>query len=375
MIKYLTLSLTIIILACSNNKVEQKPEFNFGIQNSYQKMSDVLASLQVSEVTGYVLISKSALEYSSAQMAREDISSPKSVVQFDVERFDYHTPKSIGDDGFHHWGSSLICRQVITDHGDVVEVLTLDPDEDPEKLGHGGLGADYLFKLTTYLRKCDLVPVLNTLYTVEYDNGTFIQFEPGVAVGIPWDSPETQRAVSIQNLHFGFPVPDSLLSLSYLPIMKTFPISGEDKMLDEHADLFLGDGEFCPVSEIRNERLRTPVSANPVGDQYLVELRENGIRMKLLTDMKLTDNYIPNIERPVLTSRWGDNPPQWYYRLLEGIPIYWQDGRLAGEMRQYVGHYSHQGPVGSTICEIMPEHFTHLPICFKLSDIEVHQID
>ena len=94
--KFIILSIAIFAVSCSNNKEENKHLGNNIIETSHDRLSDVVHSLLETEVRGYVVISKSALEYSSIQMAREDKTEPKAIVKFDVNRFDHHTPKNIG---------------------------------------------------------------------------------------------------------------------------------------------------------------------------------------------------------------------------------------------------------------------------------------
>ena len=311
------------------------------------------------------------MEYASAEKAREDLSEPKSIASFDTDRFDFHTPISEKSDRYYHWGAALKCREVIADHGDVVEVRTLDTAYDvPEKLGHGGLGADYLFNLITFVRKVDLVPVLATSYEISFNDNTKIKFDPGVAVGIPWNSNETKRAVSIQQMHFEFTFPDSLLGLSYQPIIHQLNDIEGQSMLDEKAILLLDGKKFCPVSEIRSIRLRTPVTYKIVADKHMVSLVENGISLTLLTDRNLVKPYTPNIDRPVLTPAY-ETPPKWYYRVQEGTTVYWDDGRVAGSVRQYFGLHSETAPGDSNWCQIISELFSNEPLCFKLKDIEI----
>ncbi len=369
--KHVILLIVLIMagLAC-NQAILNNNTSLYGIEHSHEMLSEVITPLLDDPVAGYVVISKSALEYADIKTARGDQSGPKSIVAFDIERFDYHTPNSEGGDRYYHWGSPLICREVIADHGDVVEVWTLDPDEDPEKLGHGTLGADYIYKLKTFVRKIDLVPVLGSEYELQFEDQTRIKLEPGVAIGIPWGANNNNRAISVQHLHFEFPIPDSLLTLSYQPTIRNLSDLDGKRMLNESALLFLNDKPFCTVAEIRDDRLRTPVSYKKIGDYYLVELVENGIHMTLKTNLDLVQPYIPKIERPILTNKY-ENPPKWYYRISAGTPVYWEDGTLAGEVRQYFGHQSTIPPGDSFYCETMAELFDHMALCFKLSDIDV----
>jgi hypothetical protein len=174
----------LILCSCSNQTIEPNEAGSFVINNSHGNLSGTIAQLLDEEVDGYVVITKSALEYSSIQKAREDLSAPKSIAKFDIDNLHLHMPLSEKNERLYNFGSPLTCRKIIEDHGNVVEVSTLDNDE-PEKLGHGGLGADYMFRLTTFVRKIDLVPVLATPYKIEFEDKTQIEFDPGVAVGVP----------------------------------------------------------------------------------------------------------------------------------------------------------------------------------------------
>ena len=366
---------TTMAISCSNTKDQDLTHLSIAKNYQNQNLSDFLPKLWEDKVSGFVVISFDAKEYNSLEMARADTSGSKAIVRIDTERFDHHTPPEFEEEKNYHWGSPLVCRKVLQDHGDVIEVRTLDPDEDMEMLGHGGLGADYLFELTTYVRKMDLVPVINRTYSLGFNDGTFVQLNPGVAVGIPWDGNEKKRVLSIHQLHFEFSIPDSLLQLSYSPIIENQKKSRDNRMLNEKATLFLNGKEFCPVDQIRSEKLRTPVSEDRINNEQVVQLKDDGIELRLKINMGLVKSYTPNIDRPILTNRFNDdNRPSWYYQLFEGTPIYWENGRQAGIMRQYLGYYTHQRPGDSMYCDIMPELFEHMQLCFKLSDIEFREV-
>ncbi len=359
------------LASCSFQPEPEQELHSLDLDITHDQLSEVIATLQDETVSGYVLVHKSDLEYSSLEKARSDTSVAKSVVQFETKEFRLHTPESEKDWKYYHWGSPLVCRKVIKDHGDVVEVQTLDTAYDvPQKLGHGGLGADYMFELTTFVRKKDLVPVLKKPYQLSFPDQTSLQLDAGVAVGIPWNSDGTKRAVSIQQLHFEFPIPDSLLALSYQPKLRKLENLEGKLMLDETAHLFLGGEKFCPVAQLRLDWSRTPLKHRIIGDFTMVELVSNGIQLNVMTDKELVKPYIPNIDRPVLTPKFK-TPPRWYYRIHEGTPVYWDDGRLAGKVVQYFGHYSKVAPGDTHLCEIMSELFLEEPLCFKLEDIEV----
>ncbi len=360
---------SLILSSCLNQTIEHKEAESFVINNFHRNLSETIAQLIDETVDGYVLITKSALEYSSIKKAREDLSIPKSIAKFDTDRLHLHAPLSEINEQLYKWGSPLICRKVVADHGDVVEVSTLDVEE-PEKLGHGGLGADYLFSLKTFIRKVDLVPVLAVPCKIEFGDKTMIEFDPGVAVGIPWNSDENKRAVSIQQMHFEFSIPDSLLALSYQPRLSELMALEGQMMLDELANLLLNGKKFCPVSEIRLTRLRTPVTHIRNGEKNIIVLVTNGIKLTLQTDRDLVNPYTPNIDRPVLTPKY-ETPPRWYYRVREGTTVYWDNGRVAGSVRQFFGYQSEVAPGESSWCEIISELFSNEPLCFKLGDIEV----
>ncbi len=365
-----SIAITLLILcSCLNKSTEHREIVSFETENTHERLSESIKRLVVQPVDGYVLTTRSALEYSSAEKARQDTSPPHSIAKFDTEKVHLHLPLSVKNDQLYNWGSPLICRKVIADLGDVVEVNTLD-DEEPEKLGHGGLGADYMFNLKTFVRKVDLVPVLAFPFKVEFEDMTYIEFDPGVAVGIPWNSDETKRAVSVQQMHFEFSIPDSHLALSYNPVLHNLKNIEGQLMLDEQANLFLGEKEFCPVSEIRKTRLRTPMTTTEKGDKKFVEIIANGIKLRVQTDRELVKAYTPNIDLPTLTPKY-DTPPRWYFRIQEGTPVYWDDGRFAGKVRQYFGSYSEMAPGDSTWCELKSELFSNEILCFKLDDIQV----
>ena len=361
-----------MLSSCLNQTIEHKEPESIEINNFHKNLSETVVELLDEPVAGYVVITKSALEYSSVEKAREDLSNPKPIARFDTDNVHLHTPLSEKNEKLYNWGSPLTCRKIVADHGDIVEVSTLD--DEPEKLGHGGLGADYLFRLTTFVRKIDLVPVLAVPYKIEFEDKTLIEFDPGVAVGIPWNSDETKRAISIQEMHFEFSIPDSLLALSYQPTLRELLDVEGHKMLDEKANLLLNGKQFCPVSEIRTTRLRTPVKLTKNGDATLVELVANGIKLTLQTDHDLVKPYEPNIDRPTLTPKYK-TPPRWYYRIQEETPVYWEDGQIAGSVRQFFGSQSEVAPGDSTWCKIFSELFANEPLCFKLDDIEVIDIE
>jgi hypothetical protein len=110
-------------------------------------------------------------------------------------------------------------------------------------------------------------------------------------------------------MHFEFYIPDSLLALSYQPKIHQLKDLKGQMMLDENANLLLNGKLFCPVSEIRKTRLRTPIKHVENGEKHLVELVANGIKLTLQTDRDLVNNYEPNIDRPTLTPKY-ETPPR-----------------------------------------------------------------
>ena len=205
---------SVFLLFCCFSCASQSPELTaerFTSEMVATKLSAVIPTLLDQEVSGYVLINSNAFEYGSLEKARMDQSPAKSLVAFDVDRIDLAIPNTYEKPGDHMGGSPLICRKVVHDFGDVVSVMTLDVAyEVPEKLGHGGLGADYVYRLKTYVRKKDLVPVIGKTFEKYFEDSTGFRFDPGVAVGIPWNGDEHKRALSIQKMHFEFVVPDSI---------------------------------------------------------------------------------------------------------------------------------------------------------------------
>ena len=359
-----------ILVSCFAQTEKQKePREVFIVNETHSDLSEVVAQLVNEPVEGYVLIHHSATEYPSVAKAREDTCAPKSIVRFETERLHLHTPLAEKDDDHYNWGSPLVFRQVITDHGDVVEVNTMNQDL-LESLGHGGRGADYIFNLVTFVRKIDLLPVISVPYKKEFDDKTQIKLYPGVAIGIPWKKDNTKRAVSVQQMYFEFSIPDRILALSYKPILHELKNIDRELMLNEKATLLLDGKEFSPVAEIRLARLRTPVNHDKNADKHIVELVANGIEMTLQTDDDLVKSYIPNIDRPLLTPRF-ETPPRWLYRVQQGTPVYWDDGRVAGEVRQYFTYQSEIAPGDSTWCEIISEFLPNEPLCFKIKDIEI----
>ena len=362
-------SLFTVLFGLSCFSAEEAPEQKFGYSLEQDTFSSVVSSLKHDSVIGIVLIGINALQYSSADQARRDTSGPKSIIRFESENFALHTPVKEKIEPWYHWGSNLIARKVIRDLGDVVEVKSMD-DELPEKLGHGGLGADYLYIVTTYLRKVDLVPVVAKTHKNEFSDGSFLVLGPGAAVGIPWNGDEKKRMVSVQHLHFETNVPDSLLALSYEAELETDIEKENSPMLPEKANIFLNGKILCPISEIRQKKLRTPDFLKKIDNIDFFLLSEPGIKLFVQSDSKVVDNYQPNIKSPVLTAAFED-PPRWYYRMEEGTPIYWPDGRQAGVVRQYYGSQSTTAPEDGRWCHIFREFLPNLKLCYKLEDIEV----
>ena len=335
----------------------------------HSDLSEVVEKLISQPVQGFVLIHYQTPEYSSLGKAKADTSASKSIVRLETDYVYLHMPLSVEDSSKYNWGSPLIFREVIADHGEIVEVSTTDV-EVIESMGHGGLGADYMYEVITFIRKKDLVPVLSKTVQKIFDDKTQITLYPGVAVGIPWDSDLRQRAISIQQMHFECSLPDSLLALSYNPDLLELEEIEEEWMLNERDTLILGGKALCPVTDIRSTRLRTPVTHSTENGYQMVTLRENGLELTVKTHANLVENYVPNIHLPLLSSRYHDFP-RWYYSVKEGTPIYWEDGRLAGKVRQDYGYQSETPPNDLTWCEKMTEFLQNEPLCFKLKDIEV----
>jgi len=363
-------ALLLFLTHCKNKG--QNPKGGEKSHAELELFENTLSELQNEKVSGYVLISHNAHEHQSIQQARKDQSTSKAIVHFDTEHLDLHTPNDTKIEGISNWGSNLICKKVIKDWGNIVEVENLQNDE-KAKLGHGGLEADHMIKIRTFLRKRDLIPVVKKQYKIRFRDKTLIQFDPGVAVGLPWKSMEYKRSVSIQELHFGFDIPDSVLSLSYTPILSNLELPADSKMLDEHSDLILNGKKFGPVAEIRSTRLRTPIIGAHKGNRHLVDVAADGIFFRFHAGRNTVPSYIPNIESPPLRNKLDQNP-KWFYRVPKGTAVYWDNGEVAGEVRQDFTYPSEIEASDSSWCEEFREFLPNQPICFKLSDIQIEQV-
>lgn len=372
----LTIALLTQIVACTSHdspgtdQVTKRSEpLHAANESEPRPLHTVLEKLIEEPVQGYVLLSNAAFEYSSMERARRNGGVGRGVISLESTRLDHHTPP--GGGSYYSFGSLVIFRKVVADHGDVVEVNTTLQDL-PESLGHGGKGADYRYELRTYLRKIDLVPVLNRRLAYQYDDGTSITLSSGTAVGLPWCEDETKRAVSVEHLHFELPVPDDYLSLSFTPELRDdLPAEGMP-MLADGVSLVLNGVPWATSSEIRDKRLRTPVHHSAAGaSRIFVTLVSNGIELKLIAEIdKLVPDYEPQVEGPTLTPIY-DTPPRWFYRIPAGTTIYWADGREAGRTRMFTGKQSHVPPDGAMWCEVYTEMMKSEPICFRIADIEV----
>lgn len=322
------------------------------------------------KVDGYVLIHESALEYSSAKVARMDSQPARGVVQLDTTRLDYHSPPRPADDRYYHWGSPLIFRQVLADHGDVVEVQNTD-QELPEAVGHGGKGADYRYEIRTFLRKCDLVPVIKSPFRKTFADGTSLTLFPGVAVGVPLNGRRDQRAVSVQQLHFAWAVPDERLALSYRPLREPERPAESRPMIPEGVELNIG-GELWGISDqIRFADLRAPLKTRKTANGLLVSIARPGVELSLLANCAdLVEAYQPVIDRPVLLPAF-DQPPRWLIRIPQGTTIYWPDGRVAGRTRMFTAKQSVHAPGDKTWGEYFTEMMKTEKFYYQLSDVEV----
>lgn len=329
----------------------------------------VLEALTETRVRGYVLVSKAAFEYPSIDRARVDGSVGKGLIRLESDRLDHYTRP--GGGSYHLWGSPVLFREVVADHGDVVEVNTTLGFL-RESLGHGGKGADYLYELRTFIRKIDLVPVLKRPLMYSYDDGTSIKLFPGTAVGLPWNGDETQRAVSVHHLHFDLPVPDDYLALSFTAKSRDKLHAEARPMLADGVGLVLDGASWGNSSEIRDKNLRTPIHHSTAGaSRIFVVLASSGIELKLIAETeKLVPEYEPQVEGPTLTPIYN-TPPRWFYRIPAGTTVYWADGRRAGRTRRFIGKQSHVPPSGSMWCELYTEIMRTEPICFRVADIEV----
>jgi len=143
-------------------------------------------------------------------------------------------------------------------------------------------------------------------------------------------------------------------------------------MLKEEALLYLNGKVFCAVSEIRLQVLREVINQLPQEEGRLVFVSTNGIQFSLKTNLPLVKKYVPVGKPPNLTNRY-ETPPPWFYRVPEGTTVYWDDGTVAGSVRQYFTYQSETAPGDSTWCEFISELFSNEQLCFKLKDIEVLQ--
>ena len=308
MTKILTVMLLTLIVACyscDSPGADQPTEMGGRLQatvdiGQQRQLHAVLEELVEVRVQGSVLVSKAAFEYSSIDRARVDGSVGRGLIRLESGRLDHHTP--VGGGSHLLWGSPVMSREVVTDHGDVVEVKATTGYL-PVNLGHGGKPAGYLYDLRTFLRKIDLVPVLTRPLIYRYDDGTSITLFPGTAVGLPWSGDETQRAVSVEHLHFDLPVPDDYLALSFTAMSRDDLRAEAGPMVADGVGLVLNGASWASTSEIRDKRLRTPIHYSPdAASRLLVTLASNGIELKLIAEtQRLVPEYEPLVERETLT--------------------------------------------------------------------------
>lgn len=358
---------------CDSPKTDQYTEMGGRLpatadMGQQRQLHAVLEELIEERLQGCVLLSKAAFEYPSVDRARVDGGVGRGMIRLESSRLDHHTPP--GGGSYYSWGSPVILREVVADHGDVVEVK--GSSISPSPLGHGGKGADYLYELRTFLRKIDLVPVLKRPLVYRYVDGTSIKLFPGTAVGLPWSGDETQRAVSVEHLHFELPVPDDYLALSFTPKLRDDRHADAKPMLADGVRLVLNGESWASSSEIRDKELRTPIHHSTAGaSRIFVALASTGIELKLIAETEgLVAEYKPQVEGARLTPIY-DTPPRWFYRIPAGTGVYWSDGRRAGRTRRFIGKQSHVPPSVSMWCELYTEIMRTEPICFRVADIEV----
>ncbi len=353
----------VMLLATAGAGPAQQTEANIDLHKLHPQ-------LQKAAVDGYVLIHETAIEYSSAERARNGTWPTRGVVKFDTTRLDYHSKPMPQWDRYYHWGSPLIFRRVLADHGDVVEVQNTD-QELPEAVGHGGKGADYRYEMRTFVRKCDLVPVVARPYTRSFADGTSITLHPGSAVGIPLNGAGTQRAVSVQQLHFAFEVPDEYLALSYQAESVLVQPAMRRPMLPADVELVLGGETWGRSDQIRFAELRTPLQIKNHDSGLLISMARNGIELTLIAKCKqLVEPYQPQIDRPILTAAF-DRPPRWQIRIPTDTKIYWHDGRVAGRTRMATNKFTVEPPGATMWGEVYPEMMKEEPFYFRLEDVEV----
>lgn len=255
---------------------------------------------------------------------------------------------------------ALTAHAVVQDHGDVVEVLPAERDYEHNHCHRRDYESSRTFKVTTFVRKRDLVPVLAEAVSFAGEDDTSYTLQAGVAV--------VQRAgqtLAVPRDGLAFPLPPrSKLSLSYKQV-KTLPVPQPDRAIgaygyerekpiwvDQDAKLKVGRRSFRAGSLTAEDELHVDETSSD-GDEALVSLGDDCYR---LTARVAADAVhvgygggggMAGIGRGgggfgVGTGRKSPPPKEHY--VPEGTKVTWKGGGVAGELATAIRTYPLDGP-------------------------------
>lgn len=340
------------------------------------ELGRLLQSLRERPVEGWVVVAPEALGFSTLEAARSANGPALGLQVVDSEDPLLHRARPAAADAprsdRYDWGMWGVVRRVLTDHGDVVEVINDAPEDDPAHCYQWRHGADYRVELRTFVRKADLVPVLARQVEEVFNDGTRVVLAEGVTVALPTRPRRGGLATSGDYMHVEGCVPEDAVALSYEPGERNGThrvVASAERMLRDDALLLIGGRRFARAARLKSRDLVRVAAAHDADGYVLVEL--SGACVSLVARVDPTD-LVPPFDlqrpRPVLTPRRHARPYR-SYTVPVTEPVLWPDGRAAGRLLMPLRYESSAAPVGGRVC------FDDLPlgladaICFAIDNI------
>lgn len=278
------------------------------------------ARLAAQPVSGFVLLTKEAKAYASAEQARASQASPAGKLAIDTS-------------GGRNRCGAMVTYRVRRDLGDLVEVESLTPKQSQPHC-YGGVHRDWDdVQIHAVVRKRDLLPVLRTTSEVSFDDGTGVSLAPGLPVGEPALPLHGGWGVCSRALSFELPIAPSEIGLSYQP--KRFATSSRGDALQDEDLLYLRSTAWLRADDLPSS-LQDVKRERQQDGQVLLELGGSCVKLWVTTPERAQPPDLGGGGGGVagMGRLGGGRKPKYKmvkrYYLREGVAVHWESGLAAG---------------------------------------------
>ncbi len=326
------------------------------------------------ELSGYALLGPDAVRHPSQAAARAAADPPAGPLQIDTARLAGRYPS-------RRLGVEPVA--ILADRGPVLRVRGMRRQQRSGHC-HGG-AADPRFRLETWVRRADLVPLLGRRVERRFADGTGFALAPGLAVAVPAFARKGGWAVAAAGVALELELPAAAIALAYpgpqpfeherprygwarqarSPLLGRAHRSRPNSFVADRARLVL-DGELIG----RADQLSQQLALAQNGQADPVQLATACLKLTLRLEPAVFSEHKPGAGGLGTIGGGGSRrrrPPRPAYRVAPGTPVFWPDGRPAGELLLRL-ELDKRPDAGGRRC--LEASGVAVPVCIRAADIQ-----